>query len=577
MSKFTVTVTDNTISVVSIGVQGPAGPTGFGIPTGGTTNQFLVKASDTDYDMQWSASGVIINELNEIGDVNIPTPGDGDVLSWDNGTSKWINVTPTDNDVAAVWGNITGTLSNQTDLQTALDGKEPTFSKNTAFNKNFGSTTATVCEGDDARLSDDRTPTAHTHVKVDITDSDWISGITAEPIGDLSDVTNTTPADKHVLVFDGVTDNKYENRLLIETDISDFGTYETAFSKNTAFNKNFGSATTTVCEGDDSRLSDARTPTAHTHVKVDITDSDWISNIISEPIGDLSDVTNTTPADKHVLVFDGGSPSGYVNRLLVETDISDLGSYEPANANIQSHISDGTKHRIINDSGTSATELWSASKINTELGTKSSTSHTHALDDLTDVTNTTPTAGEVLVATGSPATYANRLLVEADISDLGTYLTDVILDTTPQLGGNLDVNGKVINSISNGDVTITPNGTGKTKITNIEAPLDINTQTGTTYTGVIADAEKMITLNNAAAITITIPNNSSVAYPVGTKLNFLQLGAGQVTIAADTGSPSDSVDVDATLTLKLNGQYAAATAFKVTTTSWVVFGNLEAA
>ena len=53
--------------------------------------------------------------------------------------------------------------SDVTDLQTALDGKEPIFTKNTAFNKNFGTTAGTVTQGNDSRLSDARTPLAHTH------------------------------------------------------------------------------------------------------------------------------------------------------------------------------------------------------------------------------------------------------------------------------------------------------------------------------------------------------------------------------------------------------------------------------
>lgn len=47
---------------------------------------------------------------------------------------------------------------------------------------------------------------------------------------------------------------------------------EPAFAKNTAFNKTFGTAADTVCQGNDSRLSDARTPKAHTHTKAQITD-----------------------------------------------------------------------------------------------------------------------------------------------------------------------------------------------------------------------------------------------------------------------------------------------------------------
>ncbi len=71
---------------------------------------------------------------------------------------------------------------------------------------------------------------------------------------------------------------------------------------------------------------------------------------------------------------------------------------------------------------------------------------------------------------------------------------------------------------------------------------------------------------------MTIPANSSVAYPVGTKLNFLQLGDGQVTVDITT----DTLDVESTFTLLLAGKFASATAFKITTTTWVLFGNLEA-
>ena len=54
-------------------------------------------------------------------------------------------------------------VSNISGLQAALNEKEYMFSKNTAFNKNFGTTSGTVCQGNDIRLSDARTPTAHTH------------------------------------------------------------------------------------------------------------------------------------------------------------------------------------------------------------------------------------------------------------------------------------------------------------------------------------------------------------------------------------------------------------------------------
>ena len=51
-------------------------------------------------------------------------------------------------------------------------------------------------------------------------------------------------------------------------------------------------------------------------------------------------------------------------------------------------------------------------------------------------------------------------ITESQISDLGSYLLNVLEDTTPQLGGDLDVNGNSIISTSNGDISILPNGTG---------------------------------------------------------------------------------------------------------------------
>ena len=59
-------------------------------------------------------------------------------------------------------------ISNISGLQAALNEKEYMFSKNTAFNRNFGTTSGTVCQGNDSRLSDARTPTAHTHTVSDV-------------------------------------------------------------------------------------------------------------------------------------------------------------------------------------------------------------------------------------------------------------------------------------------------------------------------------------------------------------------------------------------------------------------------
>ena len=47
---------------------------------------------------------------------------------------------------------------------------------------------------------------------------------------------------------------------------------------------------------------------------------------------------------------------------------------------------------------------------------------------------------------------------------IGTGISDVVDDTTPQLGGDLDVNGNDIVSVSNGAINLIPNGTGVVSI-----------------------------------------------------------------------------------------------------------------
>jgi len=104
------------------------------------------------------------------------------------------------------------------------------------------------------------------------------------------------------------------------------------------------------------------------------------------------------------------------------------------------------------------------------------------------------------------------------------------------------------------------------------AMIALNAQTGTTYTAVLADDGKLVTCSNASAITFTVPPNSSAAFGIGTQINIMQLGAGQVTIAAGAGVTLRSSGNK----LKTHSQYAVATCCKIDTDTWVVIGNLAA-
>ena len=99
-----------------------------------------------------------------------------------------------------------------------------------------------------------------------------------------------------------------------------------------------------------------------------------------------------------------------------------------------------------------------------------------------------------------------------------------------------------------------------------------NAQTGTTYTLVLTDAGKMVTMSNASANTLTVPPNSSVAFPTNTRIDLLQYGAGQTTIAAGSGVTIYSSGSK----LKLTGQYSGATLWKKATDTWVLVGDITA-
>lgn len=101
----------------------------------------------------------------------------------------------------------------------------------------------------------------------------------------------------------------------------------------------------------------------------------------------------------------------------------------------------------------------------------------------------------------------------------------------------------------------------------------INTQTDS-YSLVLADAGKIVEMNKGTANNLTVPQNTSIAFPVGTRIDVAQLGAGATTIVADTNV---TVRVHSTLTLVLGGQYAVATLYKRATNEWVLGGDLTAA
>lgn len=105
-----------------------------------------------------------------------------------------------------------------------------------------------------------------------------------------------------------------------------------------------------------------------------------------------------------------------------------------------------------------------------------------------------------------------------------------------------------------------------------ELPLEINAQTGTSYTLALSDAGLLVTLDNGSAITVTVPEDGTTDFPVGTQILLAQLDDGQVTVVGE----STSVDLITPETASLAKLGATASLVKIAANTWLMAGNLEA-
>lgn len=98
-----------------------------------------------------------------------------------------------------------------------------------------------------------------------------------------------------------------------------------------------------------------------------------------------------------------------------------------------------------------------------------------------------------------------------------------------------------------------------------------NAQTAS-YTLVLTDAGKMVTMTVGSANNLTVPPNSSVAFPVNTRIDLIQYGSGQTSVVAGAGVTIYSSGSK----LKLTGQYSGASLWKKATDTWVLVGDISA-
>jgi len=150
-------------------------------------------------------------------------------------------------------------------------------------------------------------------------------------------------------------------------------------------------------------------------------------------------------------------------------------------------------------------------------------------------------------------------------------VTDPTADRTitlPDATGTVAIAADVL-PLTGGTLTGALTGTDATFTGTTTTYIAFNNQTAS-YTLVLADAGKLVEVNNASANTLTVPPNSSVAFAVGTQILVVQQGAGATTITAGSGVTLRSKDGN----LAIDGQYASVALVKRATDEWYVTGAL---
>lgn len=145
----------------------------------------------------------------------------------------------------------------------------------------------------------------------------------------------------------------------------------------------------------------------------------------------------------------------------------------------------------------------------------------------------------------------------------------VVGDSDTQTLTNKTLTTPTIGSFTNAEHNHT-NSAGGATLTGGAIYYTVTQSTGTSYTLALSDSGKVIPFNLTATGTVTVPLNSSVAFPTGSVVNIIQAGTGAVLVTGASGVALRSENNK----YRLKAQYSLGGVVKIATNEWVVFGNL---
>jgi len=175
--------------------------------------------------------------------------------------------------------------------------------------------------------------------------------------------------------------------------------------------------------------------------------------------------------------------------------------------------------------------------------------------------------GDVVINSSGVAAISSGVIVNADVNASAAIDKTKIAGTAVTLTDSGTITSAMIadSTIVDGDLSSSAN-IAQGKIADI-----LTNAQAASYTLVLADKNKIVEMGVGSANDLTVPPNSSVAFPIGSQIQVLQTGTGKTRILAGAG-----VTVNATPGVYLRAQWSGVTLLKRASDTWVATGDLSA-
>ena len=222
-----------------------------------------------------------------------------------------------------------------------------------------------------------------------------------------------------------------------------------------------------------------------------------------------------------------------------------------------------------------------ATAADTKVSThNSATTNVHGISDTSLLALKSEVAAVTATSLGlgnvTNTSDANKPVSTAQASAIATAKSEAIADATAQVNAVIAAAPAALNTLDELAAALGDDANYATTVTTalagkVPSATPISQKTASYTLSSVNEKDSMIEMNAAGATTVTIPTDAAVAFPIGTSLDVLRVGAGAVDVAAASG-----VTVNATPGLKLRSQWSSATLIKRAANTWVLVGDLSA-